>query len=180
MQQLNVDQLDSQDAEEVCDIHGIVKWYDAVKGYGFIIPEDEQDDVLLHHSVMRAAGVNFLSEGTSVHCKAVRRAKGMQVISLVSFDTSTAKPLPVQTGTDTSHVSESDLADFIDVSVKWFNRVRGFGFVSENEDSEDIFIHMEVLRQAGILQVQPGDHVKVRVGTGDKGLQAIEVMLVDE
>jgi cold shock protein len=180
MQQMNIEQMNAADLEEVCDIHGIVKWYDAVKGYGFVIPDDGEKDVLLHHSVMRAAGVNFLAEGTSIHCKAVRRAKGMQVISMVSFDTSTAKTLPSTKPQPVVRATDSDGADFLDVHVKWFNRVRGYGFVSESENSEDIFIHMEVLRQASILQVQPGDHVKVRVGNGDKGLQATEVMLIDD
>jgi CspA family cold shock protein len=179
MQQYRVDEVGSQGTEEVIDIHGIVKWYDAVKGYGFIIPDDGDSDILLHHSVMRAAGVNFLAEGVSVHCKAVQRSKGMQVIGLVSFDTSTAKPLPTQRQVEPTRIVLEEAGEFVDVNVKWFNRVRGFGFVAEDDEAEDIFIHMEILREAGILQLQPGDKVRVRVGESDKGLQAVEVMLVD-
>lgn len=164
--------------EAVHDIHGMVKWYDAVKGYGFVIPDDGADDILLHHSVMRAAGVTFLAEGTSIHCRVIERPKGLQVVSIVSFDTSTAKPIPSAEHEAAPVNGSADLSSFIDTQVKWFNRVRGYGFVSENENSEDIFIHMEVLRQAGTLQVQPGDRLKVAVEKGDKGLQACEVLLV--
>ena len=166
--------------EPTHDIHGMVKWYDAVKGYGFVIPEDGADDILLHHSVMRAAGVTFLAEGTSIRCKVVERHKGLQVVSIVSFDTSTAKPIPSSDHENTAANDPADLSSFIDTQVKWFNRARGYGFVSENEHSEDIFIHMEVLRQAGILQVQPGDRLKVAIEKGDKGLQAREVLLVED
>ena len=178
MQQSQLGRLDRQDCEQVFDVHGVVKWYDAVKGYGFVIPNGGGDDVLLHHSVLQPEGISFLLEGTSVHCRAVQRAKGVQVISLVSLDTSTAQPMTAS-NVDTIVPIDAGDADLVDTRVKWFNRVRGFGFVSEGDEAEDIFIHMEILRQAGILTVQPGDHLRVRVGEGNKGLQATAVMLVD-
>ena len=65
------------------------------------------------------------------------------------------------------------------MAVQLFNRwvvcVRGFGFVTRGENTEDIFIHMETLRRFGITDLKPGDSLLVRFGDGPKGLMAAEV-----
>lgn len=75
-------------------IVGRVKWFDAGKGYGFIIPDDPSQtdlrDVLMHISSLRSVGHENAAEGASIVCDAVRRAKGWQVAEIVSLDESTA------------------------------------------------------------------------------------------
>ena len=59
--------------------------------------------------------------------------------------------------------------------VKWFNRVRGFGFLTRGEGTPDVFVHMETLRRFGFTELRPGQMVQVRWGHGYKGCMAAEL-----
>jgi len=73
---------------------GIVKWFDAVKGYGFVVSDSGDGDILIHKSVLQQSGRDNLHEGATVICEAVRREKGLQAIKLLELDDSTARPSP--------------------------------------------------------------------------------------
>lgn len=161
-------------ALDLVEIAGRIKWFDVSKGYGFVVPDDGAPDVLLHVTVLRRGGFHTAHEGARVVCEAQRRAKGMQVFRVVAMDESTAVH-PSQSTAGRTHVQVTPTSGYEIAIVKWFNRVKGFGFLTRGEGTDDIFLHMETVRRYGMTELKPGDSVLVRYGDGPKGLMAAEV-----
>lgn len=163
-------------------LRGTVKWFNVVRGYGFIAPDDGTADVFLHMTVLRQAGYDNVPPGSTVECEAVKGGKGMQVLSIVELDTSTAvEELPEGEG-GMPHVQNyqapEPTGDLIAATVKWFNPHKGYGFVCPDDRDLDIFVHMVTLRNASIVGLVTGQHVLVRTADGPKGLQATEIRMV--
>lgn len=164
---------------DLVEIAGRIKWFDVSKGFGFIIPDNGMPDVLLHVSCLRRDGYQTAPEGARIVVEAIERQRGYQAFRILSMDVSTAIH-PSQLPPARTHVQVTPTGGFERVVVKWFNRLRGFGFVTRGDGTEDIFVHMETLRRTGIAELTPGDVVFVRFGNGPKGLMASEVRLADD
>ncbi len=169
---LSLDALADESAT-VVEVSGVIKWFDVAKGYGFIVPDTGTSDVLLHVTCLRRDGYQTAYEGARVVCEALSRPKGMQAFRVLSMDESTAVH-PAQLPTRT-HVSVTPTSGLDRAVVKWFNRLRGFGFLTRGEGTPDIFVHMETLRRFGMTELRPGQTVLVRHGPGPKGLMAAEI-----
>lgn len=159
---------------------GRIKWFDATRGFGFIVPEDGTPDILIHFSVLREHGRRMLPEGATVECEAVERHRGRQATRIISFDLTSATGVdfdlrPAQRNEHPDAAQLEGAGPMEPVLVKWFNRLKGYGFLNRIDDEADIFVHMETLRRAGIIDIEPEDRLNARIAESGKGLLAVEV-----
>ena len=164
----------SGESVNLIEITGVVKWFDVAKGFGFIVPDNGMQDVLLHVTCLRRDGYQTILEGTRIVALVQQRDRGYQAFRILSMDQSTAIH-PSQLPPVKTHVQVTATSGLERVLVKWFNRTKGFGFLTRGEGTEDIFIHMETLRRFGMTELRPGQTVLIRFGDGDKGLMAAEI-----
>ena len=166
---------------ESVEVRARVKWFNAAKGFGFLAPDGDSGDVFVHLSALRQAGYESLEQGATVVCEATRGPKGLQAVRVIDVDASTA----VRPGAgprdgdddDPRHPPLEASSDYFDVTVKWFNAEKGYGFVTRGDGAQDIFVHIRMLRRVGLGDLKPGQSLRIRTGQGPKGPQVAEIDL---
>lgn len=154
-------------------VRGHVKWFDTTKGYGFVVADDGAGDILLHGNVLRVFGFTSVAEGAEIVLQVQVTERGRQAVEVVDI-----VPVPHPAGEQPAVPPPPEGAaagPLNPARVKWFDRVKGFGFVNIYGRTEDVFLHMETLRQYGYGEVVAGDVLAVRVTAGPRGPMVYEV-----
>lgn len=169
----------AEDYNALHHIHGTVKWFDPGKGFGFVVSDEGGADILLHINVLRNFGQSSVADGARVEIVTCQTDRGVQAVEVISIAPPVAeKSAPLG---DLAELDHGDLenAPLEPARVKWFDKGKGFGFANVFGKAEDVFLHIEVLRAAGLADVQPGEALAIRVIDGKRGRMAAQVCAWD-
>jgi CspA family cold shock protein len=166
----------TDDGEALRIVHGRVKWFDPAKGFGFIVADEREPDILLHANVLRNFGQGSVADGAGIDVRVQQTARGVQAVEVLKIE-----PPPGPGFVLTEDSAELTAADILSrplepARVKWFDKGKGFGFANVFGRPEDVFIHVEVLRQSGFADLGPGEAICLRIIDGRRGRMAVQVV----
>ena len=162
---------------------GTVKFFNREKGFGFIVRDDGGDDVFLHISAVEAAGLSDIAEGQPLEFALTDRNGRISATELkISGD-----PLPVTAraprpreggfqdrGGFAERRQRTPQTDGVryEGTVKFFNGVKGFGFIARDDGGEDAFVHISAVERAGLAGLEPNQRVSFELELDRRGKQA--------
>ncbi|MEZ5684956.1 MAG: cold shock domain-containing protein [Paracoccaceae bacterium] len=174
-----MDETMQQELRGQMNVAGKVKWFDPVKGFGFIIDPEGGADILLHANVLRNFGQSTVADNSLIEVIVQNTQRGVQAVEVLAIQPPPAEGLvPIETLAETS-LEEIEALPLEAARVKWFEKSKGFGFANVFSRPEDVFIHMEVLRRSGFADLAPGEAVCLRVVEGKRGRMAAQVLSWD-
>lgn len=161
-------------------VSGLVKWFDPTKGYGFIVNEDGGADILLHANVLRNFGRSSVADQSRVSVQVQSTARGLQATEVLEIHPPEGDGTPPIEDLDAEIIRQLDSLPLQPARVKWFDKAKGFGFANIFGHSEDVFVHVEVLRHSGFSDLVLGEAIGLRVVEGPRGLMAAQVTSWDK
>jgi len=157
-------------------VTGRVKWFDPAKGFGFIVADEGGPDILLHANVLRNFGQGSVADASRITVMVQQTARGAQAVEVLEISPPDLEGTPPIEDLGDSDAEEIAALPLEPARVKWFDKVKGFGFANVFSRPEDVFIHIEVLRRSGFADLAPGEAVCLRVIDGKRGRMAAQVV----
>lgn len=174
MQEMNTQE------EDVITVSGLVKWFDQSKGYGFIVNDTGGTDILLHANVLRNFGRSSVADQSRIVVRIQSTERGLQAVEIVEITPPEGDGTPPIEDLDADIIAQLDSLPLQPARVKWFDKAKGFGFANIFGHSEDVFVHIEVLRHSGFSDLLLGEAIGLRVVEGPRGLMAAQVTSWDK
>lgn len=166
----------TEDEEVMQIVHGRVKWFDPTKGFGFIVSDESEADILLHANVLRNYGQGSVADGAGIVVRVQKTQRGVQAVEVVRIDPPEGVVFPLADEAGEMLGSDILALPMEPARVKWFDKGKGFGFANVFGRGEDVFIHAEVLRVSGFADLGAGEAVALRIIEGKRGRMAVQVV----
>jgi CspA family cold shock protein len=158
-------------------VEAIVKWFNSEKGFGFADIADGSGDAFLHIKTLQPLGQDTIAPGTKLSVLVGQGQKGRQINKILAIDEGGAAKAPVTLARPDSRRCAPDLSAAIDMvgTVKWFNVLKGMGFVEVGGGGKDVFVHISIVEPAQLENLVEGQRVSMRVVETEKGRQAVAI-----
>lgn len=156
-------------------VKATLKWFNYPKGFGFVVLDDGGADAFLHITTLQRNGVNVLGEGAVLLCLIDQTPLGATVADIVSV---------LDAGSEHQRIagdgrSERKTYELTGV-IKWYDRNKGYGFVTADDGGVDIFLHGKLLRRYGLDSIQPLVPVSMIVRPTQRGREVLDFEIIDE
>jgi cold shock protein len=159
----------------VGEAKGVVKFFNAHKGFGFIVRDDGGEDVFVHISAVEQAGLTGLADGQPLEFTLVDRGGRISATDL-KID---GDPLPVEDrggaagGESRERGPQRQLTgEKATGTVKFFNATKGFGFITRDDGQPDAFVHISAVERAGMISLNEGDRIEFELEVDRRGKTA--------
>ncbi len=168
---------------------GVVKFFNAQKGFGFVVRDDGGEDVFVHISAVEQAGMSALAEGQPLGFTLVDRGGRISATELKIDGEPMAVseraprepreggfgdrgPRPGGAGGAGGAPQRQLTGEKATGTVKFFNAMKGFGFIQRDDGQPDAFVHISAVERAGMSTLNEGDKLQFELEVDRRGKYA--------